>query len=415
MRRHSVRLMMSPFASTSLTLYLCTLSNAEPRPSSLPRHPNRTCNLGLYHTGLRWIECEDVNVPACFICVGTEVLHVKQRQQNGPNNREYRSCFLVGAKFVNCPSMQCHHGAIDPTHVWATHSYMGSSEYGRWDEWWWYHRRKLWRSFGCFPVFDSLTGLCPSQQFMYLWWQRAACHCFPSSLAVKTLAATFMDSLTKPRNNQWKQLPLQGPRRLPRLLSVRYYSASAASVLHLFVDIIFCAVLSISGHLFRNMVAGRRGRRASVCRYGCSGAGRMEEMTVSLITTCGLTGVRHCIWDYLVWLNRCFTGKNGDFFSCFWAGRWETEIVCSLNASPSLPRCCHSTGCRLHPTRPPRNNISRCKLTSLGFHLRKTWTPLSSVIFSLLLDIQQHETKNILPYYIMFFSTGKQAKVSCRC
>lgn len=37
-----------------------------------------------------------------------------------------------------------------------------------------------------------------------------------------------------------------------------------------------------------------------VCQCGCLRAGRMEEMTV----VSGLTGARHCAWDYFVQLNR---------------------------------------------------------------------------------------------------------------
>lgn len=150
------------------------------------------------------------------------------------------------------------------------------------------------------PVFNWLTALCPFRRFMCLWWKRAPRHFFLSSLTVITLAANFMDSLTKPRNNQWKQFPSQCSHCLALLLSVCYYSASSSS---LFCNCLctyhfFCVV--VDKRLFRNMAAGRRGRRASVCQYGCFGAGRMEEMTVIFITMWGLNVERHCFWDYIV-------------------------------------------------------------------------------------------------------------------
>lgn len=73
---------------------------------------------------------------------------------------------------------------------------------------------------------------------------------------------------------------------------------------------IFCAPLSISGGLFRNMVACRRGRRASVDRYGCLGwvnggydcqlhHGMCLKLTITAHLR-DLSGERHSVWDYLV-------------------------------------------------------------------------------------------------------------------
>lgn len=66
---------------------------------------------------------------------------------------------------------------------------------------------------------------------------------FFSSLAVNT----FMDSLTKPRNNQWKQLPFQCSRCLSLwLLSVHYYSMSSDSLfcIYLCTYQFLCAVVN---------------------------------------------------------------------------------------------------------------------------------------------------------------------------
>lgn len=72
---------------------------------------------------------------------------------------------------------------------------------------------------------------------------------------------------------------------------------------------IFCVLLQISGGLFRNVFAGRRGGGGLLSASVAVRAGRMEEMTVSFITICaltivaplcGLTGERRRVWDYLV-------------------------------------------------------------------------------------------------------------------